>query len=211
MAKEGVNEAAGGAHSLCGTPEYLSPEVLDRQGHGTAVDWWNLGMVTYEMLTGLPPWYTTDREKLFEALRSAPLKFPISVNRTAALFIQALLNRNPNERLGSRGGAEVKAHAFFNSIDFDQLYRREVSPPFDPCRNKDESTSSNFEKEFTNMPLHSIDEGSGANSRAAQLQKDAAGDGPQFLNFTFEEESRMESLRDQYSAGRNSGDGNGRK
>ncbi len=47
-------------------------------------------MVTYEMLTGLPPWYTTDREKLFEALRSAPLKFPMSVNRTAALFIQVL-------------------------------------------------------------------------------------------------------------------------
>jgi serine/threonine protein kinase len=91
LAKEGVYEAAEGANSLCGTPEYLSPEVLDRQGHGFAVDWWNLGMVTYEMLTGLPPWYTTDREKLFEALRSAPLKFPMSVNRTAALFIQVFL------------------------------------------------------------------------------------------------------------------------
>jgi serine/threonine protein kinase len=88
LAKEGVADAAMGASSLCGTPEYLSPEVLDRQGHGTAVDWWNLGMVAYEMLTGLPPWYTTNREKLFAAIRSAPLKFPMSVNRTAALFIQ---------------------------------------------------------------------------------------------------------------------------
>lgn len=88
LAKECVSDAAEGANSLCGTPEYLSPEVLDRQGHGTAVDWWNLGMVTYEMLTGLPPWYTTDRDKLFENLRSAPLKFPMSVNRVAALFIQ---------------------------------------------------------------------------------------------------------------------------
>lgn len=88
LAKEGVSDAAMGASSLCGTPEYLSPEVLDRQGHGTAVDWWNLGMVTYEMLTGLPPWYTTNREKLFQSIRSAPLKFPMSVNRTAALFIQ---------------------------------------------------------------------------------------------------------------------------
>ena len=49
---------------------------------------WNLGMVTYEMLTGLPPWYTTNREKLFQSIRTAPLKFPMSVNRTAALFIQ---------------------------------------------------------------------------------------------------------------------------
>ena len=88
LAKEGVQDAAMGASSLCGTPEYLSPEVLDRQGHGTAVDWWNLGMVAYEMLTGLPPWYTTNREKLFQAIRGAPLKFPMSVNRTAALFIQ---------------------------------------------------------------------------------------------------------------------------
>lgn len=88
LAKEGIHEAAEGAHSLCGTPEYLSPEVLDRQGHGTAVDWWNLGMVLYEMLTGLPPWYTTDREKLFERLRSAPLKFPFYVSRPAASIIQ---------------------------------------------------------------------------------------------------------------------------
>jgi serine/threonine protein kinase len=90
LAKEGVHEAAEGAHSLCGTPEYLSPEVLDRQGHGTAVDWWNLGMVLYEMLTGLPPWYTTDRDKLFERLRSAPLKFPFYVSRPAASIIQVL-------------------------------------------------------------------------------------------------------------------------
>jgi serine/threonine protein kinase len=116
LAKEGVSAPTEGASSLCGTPEYLSPEVLDRQGHGTAVDWWNLGMVTYEMLTGLPPWYTTDRDKLFESLRSAPLKFPMSVSRTPALFIQALLNRDPQRRLGSRGGNEVKNHAFFNQV-----------------------------------------------------------------------------------------------
>ena len=83
-----MNDAAQGAHSLCGTPEYLSPEVLDRKGHGTAVDWWNLGMVTYEMLTGLPPWYTTDREKLFERLRNAPLKFPYYVSKSACSLIQ---------------------------------------------------------------------------------------------------------------------------
>lgn len=96
LAKEGVHEAAEGAHSLCGTPEYLSPEVLDRQGHGTAVDWWNLGMVLYEMLTGLPPWYTTDRDKLFERLRSAPLKFPFYVSRPAASIIQVRHTRLPS-------------------------------------------------------------------------------------------------------------------
>ena len=88
LAKENITEAAEGAHSLCGTPEYLSPEVLNRQGHGHAVDWWNLGMVCYEMLTGLPPWYTQDKELLFERLKNAPLKFPNYVSKLASSFIQ---------------------------------------------------------------------------------------------------------------------------
>jgi serum/glucocorticoid-regulated kinase 3 len=195
LAKEGVSSAAEGANSLCGTPEYLSPEVLDRQGHGTAVDWWNLGMVTYEMLTGLPPWYTTDREKLFEALRSAPLKFPMSINRTAALFIQELLNRNPLKRLGANGGHEVKAHPFFCCINWDLLRLRRIAPPFDPCKNMDETETGNFEREFTQLPLKSMEDD------RAQARGPAEKDG-HFLNFTYEEESNLGMLRDSLAASR---------
>lgn len=203
LAKEGVHDAAEGANSLCGTPEYLSPEVLDRQGHGTSVDWWNLGMVTYEMLTGLPPWYTTDREKLFENLRTAPLKFPMSVNRVAALFIQALLNRNPLKRLGANGGQEVRSHPFFASIDWNALYNRRIPPPFEPCRHsKDELETINFEKEFTNMPLFSVDE-QNASADAKSLQGEFGnGSDSTFLNFTYEEESNLEMLRDSLAAAR---------
>lgn len=198
LAKEGVNDAAEGANSFCGTNEYLSPEVIDRHGHGYAVDWWSLGMVTYEMLTGLPPWYTQDREKLFENLRSAPLKFPMSVARTPALFIQALLNRNPLKRLGSNGGEEVMRHAFFSSIDWDALYNRRITPPFEPCRNLGEEETVNFEKEFTNLPVNSVDE-----SVSPLLRNGGAdnGDGA-FLHFTYEEESTLESLRDSLAASR---------
>ena len=73
LSKEGIHSAAEGTKSFCGTPEYLAPEILDRTGHGTAVDWWSLGMLLYEMLTGLPPWYTRDRKELYSRLRSAPL------------------------------------------------------------------------------------------------------------------------------------------
>jgi len=208
LSKEGVQEAAAGASSLCGTPEYLSPEVLDRQGHGTSVDWWNLGMVTYEMLTGLPPWYTTNREKLFASIRNAPLKFPMSVHRTAALFIQALLNRNPLHRLGANGGQEVREHPFFAAMDWDALYSRRITPPFNPTtRHESELDTGNFEKEFTNMPV-SMDAAAegGAESRMGGLGDDGERDkrvhSDTFMNFTYEEESHLNALIEDHAAAR---------
>ncbi len=194
LAKEGVAEAAQGANSLCGTPEYLSPEVLDRQGHGTAVDWWNLGMVTYEMLTGLPPWYTTDRQKLFERIRRAPLKFPYYVSRNAASFIAGLLNRNPIERLGSHGGGEVCGHSFFDVVDFDAMMMRSVDPPFHPCKPGEDLASSNFEKEFTSMAI-SLDKSGQRDSNANPYDSDggrSTNSGDMFENFTFDEESTLD-------------------
>ena len=102
LSKEGVNDSTEGAHSFCGTPEYLAPEVLNRKGHGTAVDFWSLGMVLYEMLTGLPPWYTKNRRKLFDRLRNAPLRFPPHVSVEARSVLRGLLCREPSERLDAK-------------------------------------------------------------------------------------------------------------
>ncbi len=79
LSKEGVLDHSSGANSFCGTPEYIAPEVLLRQGHGRAVDWWSLGALLYEMITGLPPFYSRNRETMFEKIMKAELTFPNTV------------------------------------------------------------------------------------------------------------------------------------
>ena len=86
----------------------FSFQVINKAGHGTAVDWWGLGMLMYEMLTGLPPWYTKDRQKLFERLRGAPLVIPKNVSAPSASIIGGLLTRNPSKRLGTLGALQVR-------------------------------------------------------------------------------------------------------
>jgi serine/threonine protein kinase len=184
LAKEGITDGAEGTNSMCGTPEYLPPEILDRTGHGTAVDWWALGMVLYEMLTGLPPWYTRNRQKLFDRVRNAPLTFPDEVNPDARSLITGLLNRNPVERLGSRSADDVKNHEFFRDIDWKDLYDRKLRPPFNPC---DSTTAleetKNFESEFTRMQINSVE--SGSNMGSSLRTSDASRPSMTFQGFTY--------------------------
>ena len=228
LAKEGIRDGVNGTNSLCGTPEYLPPEILDRLGHGTAVDWWNLGMVLYEMLTGLPPWYTNDRKKLFERLRSARLHFPPYVSRRAEALIRQLLNRNPADRLGARGAHHVKNHLFFEAIDWDRLARKQIAPPFRPCHTamNDGEAPLNFEAEFTRLPLPSAEgvECGGRSDGAAAATGGGGGglggahgggggrangggggafgrsDSETFLGFTFENPSLLETLSNEEAA-----------
>lgn len=176
LAKDEVTESDSGAMSLCGTPEYLAPEVLARKGHGTAVDWWGLGMVLYEMLTGLPPWYTRNRQELFARIREAPLEVPSYLSADAVSLISLLLHREPEKRLGSRGASEVKAHRFFKTVDWDGLLWAE--PPFKPSnpQSKEEGDTSNFDKEFTELPVS----GTPMSKSATELPRSM------FTGFTYE-------------------------
>ena len=118
---------------MCGTPEYMAPEVLAQAGHGFCVDYWGLGMLLYEMMTGLPPWYTTDRAKLFRRLKSAPLDIPSYFSEQAANCVSVLLERNPRRRLGVTGIRTAMEHEFFRNISWKSLYARKVEPPIRPC------------------------------------------------------------------------------
>lgn len=135
LAKSQINHPFQGAKSRVGTPEYMAPEVIRKQGHGFTVDYWGLGMVIYEMMTGLPPWYTDDRSKIFKRLLRAPLAFPVNVQISPPLmsFIASLLDRSPHRRLGVRGVYSVKSHPFFRRLDFKALEMRRIDAPIRPC------------------------------------------------------------------------------
>mmetsp|Transcript_9722 Transcript_9722/g.21963 ORF Transcript_9722/g.21963 Transcript_9722/m.21963 type:complete len:349 (+) Transcript_9722:79-1125(+) len=153
LSKEGIQDNFS-AKSMCGTPEYLAPEILDKRGHGKAVDWYSLGALMYEMLTGLPPFYTRDREKLFERIRRGELSYPNYITPVAKSLLESLLQGDPNKRLGGNGddGEEVKSHPFFSGIDWIAIQQRRVTPPFKPNVEQGDDVKY-FDKEFVDLPV----------------------------------------------------------
>lgn len=152
LSKEGVTDHSTGANSFCGTPEYIAPEVLLRQGHGRAVDWWSTGALLYEMLCGLPPFYSRNREAMFEKIMRADLSFPTFISEAAKDLLKRLLVRDPKGRLGSgeQDADEIKGHPFFQDIDWSRMATGTLPPPWTPAVAGSLDTSL-FDAEFTSM------------------------------------------------------------
>ncbi len=109
-----------------------APEILSREGHGKVVDWWSLGALLFDMLTGTPPFSANNRKKTMEKILKAQVRFPQYMTDEAKLLLGRLLKRNPAQRLGVNGADEIKNHIFFRKICWDSVLAKELKPPFIP-------------------------------------------------------------------------------
>ncbi|MGH0138968.1 UNVERIFIED_CONTAM: hypothetical protein FKN15_000209 [Acipenser sinensis] len=149
LSKESVDQDKK-AYSFCGTVEYMAPEVVNRRGHTQSADWWSLGVLMFEMLTGTLPFQGKDRNETMSMILKAKLGMPQFLSSEAQSLLRMLFKRNPANRLGagSDGVEEIKRHAFFSTIDWNKLYRGEIQPPFKPAAGKPDDTFC-FDPEFT--------------------------------------------------------------
>ncbi|KAF9006499.1 hypothetical protein BDQ17DRAFT_1389314 [Cyathus striatus] len=120
-----------GEQKFVGTPDYLAPEtILGLRGDDAAVDWWALGVITYEFLYGIPPFHAESPEKVFENILSGNVEWHeewAEVSNEALDFMKRLLALDPNERLGAGGADEVKSHPFFAGIEWDKVTTSEAA------------------------------------------------------------------------------------
>ena len=183
-----VKKAKEKAFTICGTPQYLAPEILSDDGYDNSVDWWSLGCVMYEMLTGGPPFRLPKNSYLTADLYKKKINFPDYITAEAKDLIKQLLVANPKRRLGygQDGSKKIKEHQYFCDIDWDDAADRKLTPPFIPELNG-ETDLKYFDKMFTNENI----EGSKVSEAPSSIVPSS-----EFKGFTYVTDSAKVELLD---------------
>jgi len=198
-------DAASESYSCAGTPEYLAPEVLLGLGHAHQADWWAVGVMLFEFLTGVPPFYGETPGEVFAAILEHDLQMPEEdVDEVSADLIRRLLDANPSTRLGANGAKEIMRHPFFASIDWETV--RTKPAPFIPSLTSSEDTTYfDPRSEFFGMAeptsveeaIASLDRQEGCDSSATSVQTHGTS---QFGDFWFVSAENLAALNRMASA-----------
>lgn len=135
-------------HTVCGTAAYMAPEIIRKKGHSLPVDWWGVGVLLFEMLTGQVPFRGGEDAEIFSAILSGRISYPADMDKNAKDAIARFLNPDPNRRLGNleAPGVKLRDHAFFKELNFDDLEAGKIPPPWRPGDGEEKSMENDLSR-----------------------------------------------------------------
>lgn len=133
-------------YTLCGTPEYIAPEVLLNKGHGKPVDWWTLGILIFEMAVGYPPFFADEPIEVYHKILKGKILFPTAFDKNSKSLVKHFLTPDLTKRYGNlrNGVQDIKSHKWFAGFEWESLKKKALSPPFKPIVKAADDTM-NFE------------------------------------------------------------------
>ena len=133
-------------YTICGTPEYIAPEILLNKGHGKPVDWWTFGILIYEMHAGHAPFMDDDPMNIYKKIINTKPRYPDGFDSKLKSLVKHLLRRDLSKRFGNLVGgvAEIKEHRFFAKISYPELLAKRTAAPYEPPSKPVPSSESDF-------------------------------------------------------------------